>query len=268
VPGEQAARDEDEAGGRELFRAVVWGEPVGLVGQQHQVGRCRPDLFGLDVRVAVRACAEHVVQAEPGQHVAGERARAEDHPRVAPDRHRDAARGPRRGSGPGLLRRRQPGRRLQVERSGEQPAHRRHRVGQRLDHGYPHGQARVTQPVHVQLPVLFPVGDDEVRCQGDDRRPFGILGPPDPGHRQAGRMGDRLAGLGYVALIPDIYYRAGEWTPFDVATLFTDPRERARMSGLTRALTNEAIIADARAYADFLLARPEVGGSAIGTTGY
>jgi carboxymethylenebutenolidase len=81
-------------------------------------------------------------------------------------------------------------------------------------------------------------------------------------------MGDRLAGLGYVVLIPDIYYRAGEWTPFDVATLFTDPRERARMSGLTRALTNEAIIADARAFADFLLARPEVSGSAIGTTGY
>ena len=61
---------------------------------------------------------------------------------------------------------------------------------------------------------------------------------------------------------------AGEWTPFDVATLFTDPRERARMSGLVSPLTNEAIIADADAYADFLLARPEVSGSAIGTTGY
>jgi dienelactone hydrolase len=40
------------------------------------------------------------------------------------------------------------------------------------------------------------------------------------------------------------------------------------MSGLTRALTNEAIIADVGAYAVFLLARPEVAGSAIGTTGY
>src|SRR5262249_56854497 len=44
--------------------------------------------------------------------------------------------------------------------------------------------------------------------------------------------------------------------------------ERARMSGLVRPLTNDAIIADAEAYADFLLARPEVSGSAIGTTGY
>ena len=81
-------------------------------------------------------------------------------------------------------------------------------------------------------------------------------------------MGDRLAGMGYVALVPDIYYRAGEWTPFDVATLFTDPRERARMSGLVSPLTNDAIIADAGAYADFLLARPEVRGPAVGTTGY
>jgi len=98
----------------------------------------------------------------------------------------------------------------------------------------------------------------------------GVLVFPDAGGAREtfGQMGDRLAGLGYVALIPDIYYRAGEWTPFDVGTLFTDPQERARMSGLVSSLTNDAIVADARAYADFLLARPEVSGSAIGTSGY
>ena len=82
------------------------------------------------------------------------------------------------------------------------------------------------------------------------------------------QMGDRLAGMGYVALIPDIYYRAGQWAPFNVATLFTDKQERARLSGLTSVLTNDHIMADAGAYAHFLLARPEVSGSAIGTTGY
>jgi carboxymethylenebutenolidase len=41
-----------------------------------------------------------------------------------------------------------------------------------------------------------------------------------------------------------------------------------RLTGLVSPLTNDAIIADARAYADSLLARPEVSGSAIGTTGY
>src|SRR3954447_27075617 len=104
---------------------------------------------------------------------------------------------------------------------------------------------------------------------GDGPRP-GVLVFPDAGgvRETFGQMGDRLAGLGYVALVPDIYYRAGEWAPFDAATLFTDPAERARMSGLVRPLTNDAIIADATAYASFLLARPEVTGSAIGTTGY
>ena len=98
----------------------------------------------------------------------------------------------------------------------------------------------------------------------------GVLVFPDAGgaRETVRQLGDRLAGMGYVALIPDIYYRAGEWAPFDVATLFTDKQERARMAGLVSVLTNEAIIADAGAYADFLLARPEVSGPAIGTTGY
>jgi carboxymethylenebutenolidase len=98
----------------------------------------------------------------------------------------------------------------------------------------------------------------------------GVLVFPDAGgvRETFGQMGDQLAGLGYVVLVPDIYYRSGEWAPFDAATLFTDPAERARMFGLVKRLTNDAIIADAGAYAEFLLARPEVSGSAIGTTGY
>jgi carboxymethylenebutenolidase len=98
----------------------------------------------------------------------------------------------------------------------------------------------------------------------------GVLVFPDAGGaRETFRqMGDRLASMGYVALIPDIYYRAGEWAPFDVATLFTDTQERARLSSLTSVLTNDRIIADSGAYSNFLLARPEVTGSVIGTTGY
>ena len=98
----------------------------------------------------------------------------------------------------------------------------------------------------------------------------GVLVFPDAGgvRDTFRKLGDRLAGMGYAVLIPDIYYRAGRWAPFDVATLFTDDNERARMRGLVAPLTNEAIIADAGAYRDFLLARPEVTGSAIGTTGY
>src|SRR6266487_2609006 len=104
---------------------------------------------------------------------------------------------------------------------------------------------------------------------GDGPWPGVLVFPDAGGARETfGQMGDRLAGLGYVVLVPDIYYRSGEWAPFDAATLFTDPAERARMFGLVKRLTNDAIIADAGAYAGFLLARPEVSGPAIGTTGY
>jgi carboxymethylenebutenolidase len=104
---------------------------------------------------------------------------------------------------------------------------------------------------------------------GDGPWPGVLVFPDAGGARETIRqMGDHLAGMGYVALVPDIYYRAGEWVPFDVATLFTDPGERARMGSLVRPLSNDRIIADATAYAEYLLARPEVSGTAIGTTGY
>ena len=110
----------------------------------------------------------------------------------------------------------------------------------------------------------------DIEIPGPDGRSRGTLLFPDAGgvRETMRQMGDRLADMGYVALVPDTYYRAGEWAPFDVATLFTDQQERARLAGLTSALTNDRIIADSDAYADFLLAREEVSGSSIGTTGY
>jgi|SRR6185437_9994917 len=135
----------------------------------------------------------------------------------------------------------------------------------RLDVEVPAADGRSRATLHV------PVGDsgDGDGAGGDGPWP-GVLVYPDAGgvRETFARFGDRLADLGYVALVPDTYYRAGDWAPFDAATLFTDPAERARMGRLVRPLTSDRIIADAAAYADFLLARPEVTGTAIGTTGY
>jgi carboxymethylenebutenolidase len=122
----------------------------------------------------------------------------------------------------------------------------------------------------VQVPTPDGRSDGTLHLpDGDGPWPGVLMFPDAGGSRETFRqMGDRLAGLGYAALIPDIYYRAGEWAPFDVATLFTDQQERARLATLTSVLTNDRIIADAGAYSGFLLARPEVTGSAIGSTGY
>jgi carboxymethylenebutenolidase len=122
----------------------------------------------------------------------------------------------------------------------------------------------------VQIPAPDGRSNGTLHLPDGDGPWPGVLVLPDAGGaRETFRqMGDRLASMGYVTLVPDIYYRAGEWAPFNVATLFTDEQERARMSGLAGVLTNDRIIADSGAYAAFLLARPEVTGSAIGTTGY
>jgi len=124
--------------------------------------------------------------------------------------------------------------------------------------------------VDVEIPAPDGVARGSLHVPDGDGPWPGVLVFPDAGGvRETFRqMGDRLAGMGYVVLIPDIYYRAGQWAPFDVATLFTSDQERARLGELTRVLTNDRVIADSGAYADFLLARPEVTGSAIGTAGY
>src|ERR1700761_6892123 len=124
--------------------------------------------------------------------------------------------------------------------------------------------------VDVQIPTSDGVSNGSLHIP-DGAGPWpGVVVFPDAfGLRDTMRdMGDHLASLGYVALVPDVFYRAGDWAPFDPSTAFTDQKERGRLFGLMSGLTNGRVIADADAYADFLLARPEVRGTAVGTTGY
>ena len=47
---------------------------------------------------------------------------------------------------------------------------------------------------------------------GDGPWPGVLVFPDAGGARETfGQMGDRLTDLGYVVLVPDIYYRSGEW---------------------------------------------------------
>jgi carboxymethylenebutenolidase len=99
--------------------------------------------------------------------------------------------------------------------------------------------------------------------------PAVIMFPDAGGARGTFRaMGQQLADLGYAVLVPNVYYRQGEYEPFDVATVFTDPAERARLMELATSLTEVGVAGDTGAMLDFLAQQPEVAGTKVGTTGY
>ena len=98
----------------------------------------------------------------------------------------------------------------------------------------------------------------------------GIVMIPDAGgvRQTFFDMAARLADLGYAVLLPDVYYRQGDWAPFDMKTAFTDDNERKRLMSFIGSVTPDDWASDANAYFDYLAARPEVSGSTFGITGY
>ena len=85
-PYQVSSRPRHEHGRRgERLGPVVGGERVGLVGQHDEV--VRRQRGRVDPRVALGVAGEHVVDAEPGEHGAGEGVAADRHPRPPPDRH-------------------------------------------------------------------------------------------------------------------------------------------------------------------------------------
>nr|WP_090274679.1 dienelactone hydrolase family protein [Mycolicibacterium komanii] len=81
-------------------------------------------------------------------------------------------------------------------------------------------------------------------------------------------MAARLAGFGHAVLLPDVYYRHGDWEPFDMRTAFSDAKQRSRLFRMISSITPDMMASDATAFFDFLQSRPEVKGDAFGVCGY
>jgi carboxymethylenebutenolidase len=98
----------------------------------------------------------------------------------------------------------------------------------------------------------------------------GVVMYPDAGSRRPvfDEMAQKLADYGYAVLVPDVYYRHGEYAPFDLNTAFSDPDERSRVMSMMGSVTPDLMAEDAAAFFDYLESRPEVSGTAFGTTGY
>src|SRR6266702_3796377 len=97
-----------------------------------------------------------------------------------------------------------------------------------------------------RLDVQIPAPDGRSNAtmhlpDGDGPWPGVLVFPDAGGARETFRqMGDRLASMGYVAMIPDIYYRAGEWAPFDVATSKDDDSFTAEQAELLEGALTDA----------------------------
>ena len=81
-------------------------------------------------------------------------------------------------------------------------------------------------------------------------------------------IAERIAGAGYLVLLPDLFYRAGPYQAPDAKTLFSDPaaREAWRKIGSTASAAN--VMRDTAAFLDYLGAQPDARPAKIGTTGY
>lgn len=79
-------------------------------------------------------------------------------------------------------------------------------------------------------------------------------------------MAERLAGDGYLVLVPDLFYRFGTYGPFDTRTAFGDEKTRAEIMGMVGGTTQAMTQGDTAAFIDALT---EAGANGpLGTVGY
>ena len=81
-------------------------------------------------------------------------------------------------------------------------------------------------------------------------------------------MAARLAAAGYLVALPNLYYRAGDYEPFDLKTLFKVRSERQRMGRIVGLAGPDGLGRDTGALLDALAARRGRGDERVGCVGY
>jgi carboxymethylenebutenolidase len=82
-------------------------------------------------------------------------------------------------------------------------------------------------------------------------------------------VGERIAERGYLAIVPDLFYRSGAYEPMDARTIFSDPEKRKILGERFFSLATQAnIVSDTKAFLEWVAASPDAKPGAIGTTGY
>ncbi|MGA8262559.1 MAG: dienelactone hydrolase family protein [Arenicellales bacterium] len=79
-------------------------------------------------------------------------------------------------------------------------------------------------------------------------------------------MAERLASAGYAVLVPDLFYRVGDYGPYDVATCLDDEATRAQIMGMVGETTQAMTERDTAAFLDTLDGTGATG--PVGVVGY
>jgi carboxymethylenebutenolidase len=81
-------------------------------------------------------------------------------------------------------------------------------------------------------------------------------------------MAKRLAANGYVAVLPNLFYRSGPIAPVDPAAFVTPGPERDRVFGLIQSIDGPKVMSDTKAILEHLATQATSVRSTVGTVGY
>ena len=86
-----------------------------------------------------------------------------------------------------------------------------------------------------------------------------------PAYRESGK---RLAALGYVVLLPNVFYRTGKPPALEYPIKIGDEKTMKRMAELKASLSPDAMERDGLAYVDFVSRQEGVASGVMGVVGY
>ncbi len=81
-------------------------------------------------------------------------------------------------------------------------------------------------------------------------------------------MGRRLASNGYVVLVPDIFYRYGDYGPLSPREVLASPDGFAPLAPIMSSTDTKRAAQDTHALLDYLASRADVADAGVGVTGY